>query len=1224
MLNLMEKYKEKSKNKKLEIQPQTEYVTLTPDDTIINGDEYLNALKWAIDGKKAKNIALSGPYGSGKSSVIETFLKNNPALEKRSIKISMATFVEEALDDKGNLSKQTIKIEKDEIERSILKQLFYKVEHKKIPQSRYRKLHRISFWKVFLIAMVLLCASLLVGYVFWPSSLASVVDKIIIAGSTVKLPKCISLIAASIFIIGCMAGLSSVYRIIFSKFKVKEIKLPKDVTIQRTAENQDTIFNKNMDEIMYFFEETKYNIVFFEDFDRLNNTSIFVHLRELNIILNNYDAIKDPIVFVYAVKDDVFTDADRTKFFDFIIPVVPIINSTNSGEILLKKLDESKKIKKEHNISESFVLDVSPYIADMRILQNIYNEFVVYKNTLTTGQNLKLLDEPMLALIIFKNLYPRDFADLQMECGIVKQAFKDKGKFISTKRNELQKRVNESAEVLENIKTETFRTIKSLKYSFLCEITDGTGCAYRFAPGSGSYVNATTFLNDSYVVPDWSGMKNCSGSYINFNGNGGYSFNSSNFDKVYDEFVRNYRAVKLIEDNKIEDEKRFIETTKQSMYELSSKSLSELLNIYDKSEVLSKDVLSNDLLVFMVRRGYINERYVDYINYFKATTITTDDMNYILGIKNLSPKPFDYCLTRIDLVIDRLQQYEFEQEVVYNFNLLEFMLASDKYDNKLNLYIKQLSNGSNNSWTFIDEFIDITNQKERFIEKLADNWKNMWDSIYNNTVLTIDRKFFYLSLLILYSSVASIKFMDTNGNLTKFFIENRDALRRLSFIDDVKLIDVITALGIEFIDLEINDVSSNVLDYIFDNNFYSLNYEMIQHIVEHKNKELVPYLDTKNYSTILKLNYGPLLKRIEENIYTYTDNIILLWRNTKEEIHAIIKLLELNIGSKSRYIQIIGNEDFYVEDITEFCLNFWNENEAYVTAIWNVTITNGKLKPTWKNFYNYWYYVGHSDTSISYMCKNIDTLIKDTPTCINDESFIKELILFDVDSDSFEKILRELPWENFNIQLNMLNKDKISIMIRLRYFAFNVERYNELLTAFPELCVDYIIYNQAEYISVSEKIDMDSNLLKLLIFNNNFARSNVQYLMEVFGTEHMTREIAIKLNSIGITVNVELFDAAWKLLNNKEKEALMLSNLELLNAEKFEFCFSELGEEYKELSDRSRRHEVGLSDNHKNWSLVQRLKDVGYITSFQQKTYKDINKPKSNKTISKIVCRIKH
>ena len=104
--------------------------------------------------------------------------------------------------------------------------------------------------------------------------------------------------------------------------------------------------------------------MFFEDLDRLDNPKIFVHLRELNNLLNNDDAIKGkPIVFVYAVRDDIFSKEDRTKFFDFIIPIVPVINETNSGEILLQRLQEAKGKGVEHNISQGFVLDVSPYIS---------------------------------------------------------------------------------------------------------------------------------------------------------------------------------------------------------------------------------------------------------------------------------------------------------------------------------------------------------------------------------------------------------------------------------------------------------------------------------------------------------------------------------------------------------------------------------------------------------------------------------------------------------------------------------------------------------------------------------------------------------------------------------------------------------------------------------------------------------------------------------------------
>ena len=112
-----------------------EYRDLAPIDNIENGDKYIEALNWAFQNKKVKNIALTGPYGAGKSSVIETFLaqddkKNNKGfpfrantIRKKSLKISMATFFKgKALENAE--SGEKIEVDADEVEKGILKQLF--------------------------------------------------------------------------------------------------------------------------------------------------------------------------------------------------------------------------------------------------------------------------------------------------------------------------------------------------------------------------------------------------------------------------------------------------------------------------------------------------------------------------------------------------------------------------------------------------------------------------------------------------------------------------------------------------------------------------------------------------------------------------------------------------------------------------------------------------------------------------------------------------------------------------------------------------------------------------------------------------------------------------------------------------------------------------------------------------------------------------------------------
>lgn len=486
-----------------------EYRDLAPIDNIENGDKYIEALNWAFQNKKVKNIALTGPYGAGKSSVIETFLaqddeKNNKGIpfrantiRNKSLKISMATFFKGKVLENDE-SGEKIEVDADEVEKGILKQLFYKVEPGKIPQSRYRKIHKIKFLPVFVGVLAVMIFTAILSDIFVPEKFSTFVETVSNFLSRKKLPY-----INTYFFIGILFTVTSgiiayLYRTVISRFRIKEVKLPSDTTIQSGREESDSVFNKNLDEIMYFFEATGYRIVFFEDLDRLDDPKIFVHLRELNNLLNNDDAIKrKPIVFVYAVRDDIFSKEDRTKFFDFIIPIIPVINETNSGEILLQRLQEAKGKAIEHNISQGFVLDVSPYISDMRVLQNIYNEFVIYKDTLRTTQELSLSDEQMLAMTIFKNVHPSDFADIQSESGVIKQAFEDKQRFISAKKQEMQAEIDDYKTTVERYKADSMKSVREIKFAMFGELMGQLGTPESLRAGWDA-ISASEIMDDKF------------------------------------------------------------------------------------------------------------------------------------------------------------------------------------------------------------------------------------------------------------------------------------------------------------------------------------------------------------------------------------------------------------------------------------------------------------------------------------------------------------------------------------------------------------------------------------------------------------------------------------------------------------------------------------------------------------------------------------------------------
>ena len=160
----------------------------------------------------------------------------------------------------------------------------------------------------------------------------------------------------------------------------------------------NSIFNKHLDEILYFFQVTDYNVVIIEDLDRFGTPSIFLKLRELNQLINESKIVGRHITFIYAIKDDIFKDEERTKFFDFITTVIPVINPSNSKDKLKSAL-EAKGCGND-GISDEDLSEMAFFIQDMRILTNIVNEYKQYRDKLCEASDFQLNKTKLFGMIV--------------------------------------------------------------------------------------------------------------------------------------------------------------------------------------------------------------------------------------------------------------------------------------------------------------------------------------------------------------------------------------------------------------------------------------------------------------------------------------------------------------------------------------------------------------------------------------------------------------------------------------------------------------------------------------------------------------------------------------------------------------------------------------------------------------------------------------------------------
>lgn len=1051
------------------------YKALTPTDSAEQVEEYLEALTWALQQKDIHNIALAGAYGSGKSSIIETFLRRerekkrtivnrlrsrNQRISAISMKISMAEF-EIWKEDAGKQEKmrrhddssQTL----NEVSEWILKQIFYKVESNEIPQSRYHKLCRRAFWSDYTsvaLALFLIVSLIFLFVPFTLDRMLALVDWIALQGAFSTVMGALTL---CLFVALVLAGAVYKWRFLFSNLKLKVLKLPAGTGIESERESE-SVFNRHLDEIVYFFEVTKYRVVFFEDLDRLDEPNLFVRLRELNTLLNNSNAIsKKPVVFVYAVRDDLFGKEDRTKFFDFIIPVIPIINTTNSREVLLKWLGEMRRNNPyECEILEPFMMDIAPYIDNMRILYNICNNYLTYRRTLKKRATITLADHKIFAMMLFKNLYPQDFAEMQSGQGVIKEVFTTgKPTYRKQKEEELHQWLNTHSGEEASAKE---KELRALQRAPLCAI-----------------------------------------------------MNEHNISLV---------------------------------------------------RIAVKD---NGLLVFLLRRGYIDETYADYINYFKGVSYPESDRNFIRAVKEQRETEFFYKIHKPFAVIQELSVEDFGQKGIYNCDLVYALLSQCGEDEKKEALYTRLKDSDRRSWEFLCSYLERGDLSGRLVAALARRWTNMWCRMEDHMWISYDQQVVLLMRILENVPKERIAELNVSGVLTNVFEQNANILQRLKGVRPSEICEALDVLSVEFHHLDTAGVPRKVLDDIFTNNRYVLNVDMVQNVIAHVAPHLTNDFPEKSYTVIRKTGYAPLVERVHDNLISYTKEVMLQQEHLADDEADVLALLDQLIEEVDLCRRLIDKENFRVSKLQDCCYGHLQNYEENVRRIWDTILSTKKLAATWENIYAYWVQFHITQELRKFIEARGDSLRESGTECLDDD-FIRAFVNGGFDM-SILRILLPLVREE-HIAANTVTKDFLEQI----FFA-------------PE------------------------------------SRPTLRgELLQKYGEKYMTERLAKSLCRLQLPITKDVFFAAWRYLDNSERVNLAAVYADILQGDDFEACFSDMGEPYHDFAPRTKR-KVRIPKTEVNEKIVKRLENIDYITSLTEESIASTKQDRKEATV--LVCWVK-
>jgi len=859
--------------------------------------------------------------------------------------------------------------------------------------------------------------------------------------------------------------------------------------------NEESYFDKYLKDILDLFDNIDQDVVVFEDIDRFDCIAIFERLREVNLLVNHSrQNKKPPIKFLYLIRDDIFINKERLKFFDLIIPVVPIVDGSNS-------YDKFIEVFKLHGILEQFSSELlqgfSFYVDDMRLLINICNEYKVYLNQLLTV-NTEIDCNKLLAMISYKNIFPQDFSELQLGKGFIYTLLSSKDELIQKEKMKLENEIILLKSTIKSSENEHLQNEQEIDVIYKAQL-DNAKAALNRVNYEPHRTNAQNSLDEV--------MKKVSQRKENIN------------NRTHEE--RN----KLL--NKIDFIGSKLSKLHQSRIKdlLLSENIEEIFNslvyvnplgIENNFEAIKNNHYFS-LLKYFIRNGFIDETYKDYMTYFYPNSLSANDAIFCRSVTDQKAKPVEYIINNPKMVVNRIPSGYFNQKEVLNYSLLDYLLSLDILTEQLKLIIVQLKDGK--CLDFIRGYFANGKYIDKFVEITNSIWNEMFKVLLDNKVLTEEQLKLFAIYTIYLSKDDIIKAINIDNCLT-LFISNSSNFLNITNPQIDKIIYGLKLIKTSFTAIEMENVHEELLYSVYRHNLYNITIQNIS-IMLQKYYEYKPSSDFyhKNYSLVMKKLDSPLSLYINKNINIYFDEILKNCKNMITDDYSMI-------------IKVLNNETIETK-LKQLYISFLKTTLKELTEIIDKTLWEGLLKSdeaiiySESNVSNYFFYADNKFDDILVNWINKQTTILDFS---NDDIFNKDESKRIIFSDEFIacSLMKNehysyysatigYKYEIFNFE--NIEDEKMKILIDNHIIIMNSEnlKFIRINYSFDILCF-----------FICHEIDLYTELLdnNIELLNNNeieFIISNNSSITEIKQIKILKiTDSKISIKNKGYSENIEI------------------------------------------------------------------------------------------------------
>lgn len=192
----------------------------------------------------------------------------------------------------------------------------------------------------------------------------------------------------------------------------------------------------------------------------------------------------------------------------------------------------------------------------------------------------------------------------------------------------------------------------------------------------------------------------------------------------------------------------------------------------DFSEIKSSEYFA--LVKYLIRNGYIDETYADYMTYFYENSLSRIDKTFLRSITDKKAKPYNYELKSPEMVFSRLQPNDFDQEETQNFILCDYLLDEKSDSEHLVHFISQLRNSK--AYSFVSQYFNCTTHMSRFIQVFNEQWPSLFVDMQANRGFGKEQLRLFSVYTLTFVDSTTLDKVNENAVLTEYINEADDYL----------------------------------------------------------------------------------------------------------------------------------------------------------------------------------------------------------------------------------------------------------------------------------------------------------------------------------------------------------------------------------------------------------------------------------------------------------------